>query len=555
MPGEPKKLLKLELEVGPHDLQWSLAEVRDGGDVKLADGKDPCEALLRDGPAKETIRLLVALQRWLGDSLAEQQMPDEQLKLLNTDLSQLPQILGQNLYAALFPDKVDRVINDTLGGLQEAEDLLRIQLQFSGEDSELASWPWEYLFVPPGKDHQFGGQFLATVAQLVLSRRLELNTRHLPRLLTDERVKVLLVCAAPIKSGVIYQTVLAKAEALSDSQAIELIPLVDIPALEAPLNADPKVRWESFVDLVKLHEPHVIHFIGHGKLDHRQGKLAFVDRSGGPDWRGGNEFATAITASKKLKLVFLQACESAMPDPHSPMSDVARLCAQANVPAVVAMQAKIENAVAGEFACSFYDSLAQGRPVDYAVAQGRRAILQKLKQRPTAFGVPVLYLRSFDGLMPPPKPPEKERAHGAGAASGPTTQRYCPCCWTAAFAKDQVLCSECYAPLACGKCGRFFDTQRADKKALRRCIWCGEPIAIPLERSGGDGIAKESGASKPDSPGGPGARPQGPETGPANLPTTPQDALRVRTSQRPQGDSNPKQFQRPDPPPPNPPDP
>ena len=366
-------------------------------------------------------------------------------------------------------------MNDTLAGLRDTDDLLRIQLQFDADQPELAAWPWEYLFIPQDKDHEFGGQFLATQAQLVLSRRLEVNTKNLPCLLTGERVRVLLVCSAPLNAGVFFETVLEKARKLHEDEAIELIPLVDEPRLAEPLNRTPNVMWENFTNLVKNKEPHVIHFIGHGKLEHRQSKLAFVKSDGHADWKVGELFAEKAVESKSLKLVFLQACESALFDPHAPMADVARLCAAKNIPAVVAMQAKIENSVASEFACQFYDALAQGRPVDYAVLQGRRAIRDKLKMdsNAPAFGVPVLYLRSFDSLFAPTK-------SGSGitrtSTPGEKTIFYCPYCWEPAFATKQEFCVECAKPLRCPSCDQFFETKRANGVPLSICYKCGQPM-------------------------------------------------------------------------------
>ena len=122
------------------------------------------------------------------------------------------------------------------------------------------------------------------------------------------------------------------------------------------------------------------------------------------DWV--DNFASLACGSDALKLVFLQACESALADPHTPISAVAHDCADKGVPAVVAMQAKIENRAANEFACKFYETLAEEKPVDYAVKEGREALSELLKRREQslAFGVPVLYLRSYGNLIGPNRP-------------------------------------------------------------------------------------------------------------------------------------------------------
>jgi hypothetical protein len=78
------------------------------------------------------------------------------------------------------------------------------------------------------------------------------------------------------------------------------------------------------------------------------------------------------------------------------------------------MQYAISDEAAIVFSGSFYDSLADGYPIDASMAEARKAMRQACKGT-VEWGTPVLYLRSSDGVLfsmdrdkvPPPVPPGK----------------------------------------------------------------------------------------------------------------------------------------------------
>src|SRR5207253_130966 len=93
-----------------------------------------------------------------------------------------------------------------------------------------------------------------------------------------------------------------------------------------------------------------------------------------------------------------------------------------NIPAIVAMQYKIENALGNDFASKFYQALIAYRTIEAAVQEGRAQILENIRgwSVSRAFGVPVLYLRGSgalfapktthlvpQGAVQPPSPPEQ----------------------------------------------------------------------------------------------------------------------------------------------------
>ena len=88
------------------------------------------------------------------------------------------------------------------------------------------------------------------------------------------------------------------------------------------------------------------------------------------------------------------------------------------------MQTEITDEAAITFSDRLYTALAQGFPIDAALAQARRAIFAA--GREVEFGTPVLFMRVADGRIfdvtgaPPPPPVGRLEAKlRAGAGRGP----------------------------------------------------------------------------------------------------------------------------------------
>jgi hypothetical protein len=91
-----------------------------------------------------------------------------------------------------------------------------------------------------------------------------------------------------------------------------------------------------------------------------------------------------------------------------PFSGVASSLLRSGLPAVIGMQTEITDEAAITFSDRLYTALAQGFPIDAALAQARRAIFAA--GRDVEFGTPVLFMRVADGRLfdvsgaPPPPP-------------------------------------------------------------------------------------------------------------------------------------------------------
>lgn len=149
---------------------------------------------------------------------------------------------------------------------------------------------------------------------------------------------------------------------------------------------------------------HVFHFVGHGEHDPRTdaATLHFEPEAGaaGPDaGRVTPEQLADELAPHGVRLVFLNACDSARSSAIRVAAGFAPVLLRRGIPAVIGMQARVLDAVAVRFARELYEGVADGQPVDRALAAARRAIHRPGRRRVADVAIPVCYLRSRDGVV------------------------------------------------------------------------------------------------------------------------------------------------------------
>lgn len=104
-----------------------------------------------------------------------------------------------------------------------------------------------------------------------------------------------------------------------------------------------------------------------------------------------------LAGHHSLRLAVLNSCEGARTGAELFSSAGANLIRR-GIPAVVSMQYEIPDRAALEFSRSFYESIAEGMPVDAAIQEARQAMNFALRGT-SEWGTPVLYLRSPDGRL------------------------------------------------------------------------------------------------------------------------------------------------------------
>lgn len=304
--------------------------------------------------------------------------------------------LGSRLFDAVFHGPVRSCWARSLEGLARQPGWgLRLKLQLNLEEPRLAPLheiPWEYLF-----SLEQGG-FLG------LRRRTPL-LRHVRLPFPPGQPPV----ANPLRLlGVTAEPKSMPGLSLSAEGEVIAKALSSLPGVETDWKHNPTV--EELREALLRKEYHVLHFMGHGGFDEKsgQGGLWFASASGKAVRVGGALLAPHLADLPALRLVFLNACETARANAQAPYAGVATALLRAGIPAVLAMQLPIRDKSALAFSRTVYHRLAAGDPIDIAVTEGRLAIARGSEDM-LEWGTPALFLRGEDGRLfapAPTKPPE-----------------------------------------------------------------------------------------------------------------------------------------------------
>ncbi len=289
--------------------------------------------------------------------------------------------LGGSLFEALFSGKVRDLYRDSFAVARQEGRGLRVTLALTGAP-ELMHVPWEYLYDDPG--------FLSISTWTPVVRYLDLPRGRRPLVVTPP-LQILAMVSGP-------------------SDVVELDTGREQANLERALaeltaRGAVEIHWLKSATLQELqHElrkrdHHIFHYIGHGGYDSalEDGILLFEDETGSSRRVSGAQLGTMLADETSLRLAVLNACEGARTSSDDPFAGTAASLVHREIPAVVAMQFEITDRAAVVFAGEFYAALADGYPVDSALAEARKAIFAD--QNDVEWGTPVLFMRVADGRI------------------------------------------------------------------------------------------------------------------------------------------------------------
>jgi hypothetical protein len=303
--------------------------------------------------------------------------------------------LGDRLFKALFRGTVHSCWARSLAeATRDPEGGLRLKLQLDLGDpllAPLAELPWEYLYSL--EDCGFLG--LQRKTPILRHLRLPLPGGRAP---AARPLRLLIVSAQPRS--------LSHLALENESERIAAA-LGSLPGVEAVPLRNPTV--ETLRETLLRREFHILHFMGHGGFDAAsgQGVLYFTGVDGSPMPVSGALLASHLAGLDSLRLVFVNACETARAGARAPFAGVATALLRAGLPAVVAMQRPIRDSSALELSRTVYRRLAEGDPIDAAVTEGRLAIVRG-RGALLEWGTPVLFLRAEDGRLFDLRPPMKQ---------------------------------------------------------------------------------------------------------------------------------------------------
>lgn len=300
-----------------------------------------------------------------------------------------PEGFGHALFRALFRGEVLALYRESLM-TRKPDAAMPVKLNIMARG--LARLPWELLYDPERDDFCNFGKY-APIIRFVDGE---------PRPYTpDPPLRILLVSAKPAGT--------ASSDLEHEKKVIE-------EALDT-LKREDKIRIDhlfgaTIPDLrkkIREHEPHIVHFMGHGQVNH----LLSEDRERKDSSLAESSLGVILCNASSLRMVILDACETARPAGSEARLELAYGLAQRGVPAIVVMQFQISAEAAYEFAGELYQVLAEGGGVDEAVLWGRTAVQDRFVED-IEWVTPVLYMqaregRIFDDLLREVEPSLRDR--------------------------------------------------------------------------------------------------------------------------------------------------
>ena len=294
--------------------------------------------------------------------------------------------IGERLFRALFRGPVRSCwMRSFSEATRHSGGGLRLKLQLNLADpliAGLAELPWEFLFSPEQ------GGFLGLQRKTPILRHMRLplpGSRPLPA----RPIRVLTVLSQPAA----MEELSLEEEAGKITAALRALPGVEVFPLHNP-------TVETLRETLLRQDFQILHFMGHGGFDESsgQGVLCFTGINGALVKVSGALLATHLAGIDSLRLIFVNACETARSNTAAPFAGVATALLRAGLPAVIAMQRPVSDDAALEFSRTVYRRLAAGDPIDAAVTEGRLAIFRdngSLQE----WGTPVLFSRAEDGRI------------------------------------------------------------------------------------------------------------------------------------------------------------
>ena len=290
--------------------------------------------------------------------------------------------LGGGLFEALFTSDIRLAWARSIDKVRDARRGLRLRLRLT-EAPALAGLPWELLY------DRRQNSFIAQSERTPLIRYLEVADTP-PPLDVDGPLRILVVVASPTDLPELdvddeWNRIRA---ALADrvSQGTVQLDRLEQPTLQA------LSTW------IRRQDVHVLHFVGYGEYDRKlkDGVLHFCDKYGRSAPVSSGVLGPYLRDHDPLRLIVLNACQSAHTDAADPFTGMAQALAQQDCVAVVTMQFPISAGAAAGFAGEFIGALADGLAVDQSVSSGRKALLASYA---TEWATPVLFLRDPDGRV------------------------------------------------------------------------------------------------------------------------------------------------------------
>jgi len=335
-------------------------------------------------------------------------------------------VLGKQLAECLLPTGPARdLFHDAY---RRAGENRGVRLRLIIADHALKQIPWEYFYVD-----LLGGAPDSMRGFLVLDKAVSI-VRHEPLPFPHPALR-------PVPKGLKELSLLVAAASPQGEEPLDLegevrtietaVASFDLAGVKiVPRVLRDATKQDLSQALLGTQSALIFHFAGHGSVGVRRDDF----NSGVPKGEGyvllladrasrQKESLSAEALSRELKgagtrLAVLNACYSGTRTAAYPWSGIASALTASEIPAVLAMQFKVEHLAAEAFSRALYGALVRGLSLDEAVWSGRVAMLETSNVDPgtvanVEWGVPVLYSRLPNGALFP----ERIEESGAGPAA------------------------------------------------------------------------------------------------------------------------------------------
>jgi tetratricopeptide (TPR) repeat protein len=291
------------------------------------------------------------------------------------------QEVGRKLYRAIFtPEVLDLWKKTAEVSNVDGRGVVRLRLRL--HDRRLASLPWELL----NQESAHRESFFMAMARTHPIVRYNGDVRMPPRDDAKHRANILVADTAVRKGSRTAPQIRANLERLLRTGKISGLKVhetASLPTLQSALRS-------GAYD--------VLHVIAQTEQRDGLGRLMLHDGRGVYQQVDAEMFAYFIRESP-VRLLILSAADAAAPQVEAALAEVAAGANRAGVPAVVVVQGNVGHRATIAFANAFYDVLAEGCPIEAAMAEGRKAIVTAEGLDNPRWALPLLFNDEPDAMV------------------------------------------------------------------------------------------------------------------------------------------------------------
>lgn len=320
------------------------------------------------------------------------------------------QVLGITLFNLLFNSDALKIKFKTFykEALSESEQRHRFIIEFDRSASDMAALPWEYLFYEEDEATQ---AFLAAH----LRKSIDLVRKfHFPcpwlkqdkdKQSIEPPLRVLVIVTHDGQADV--SAVVQPTTNFFNNLKQRHTPLIDYRFIIDPNANNLGEKLEAVItdDQESPFHPHIIHFIGHSRMEGNVGQVCFPQKLPGGDivenWVNEDTFANYFEELKHPPhLFFLHAPDGVPIGDYSEERGIVLKLMKKNIPFVIALQNPVPDWMAQDLMETFYKKMLNGFDVAAALTESRIQLARKSKDKRgikyddyahKVFGSPVLY--------------------------------------------------------------------------------------------------------------------------------------------------------------------